>query len=296
MKKATLTLLILSALSPVFGQASNPISAGSAFHYALIKRLVTAAADRMPEEHYKFQPLTAPDVRTFAQLIGHLADSNFRLCSIIAGADAARDEGIERSKSTKADLLKALADSFVFCDQVHAKMTDAAIVAMVKFDAGGEGTRVPLEPMPKVTAFAFHTAHAFEHYGNMVTYMRMKEILPPSSALPPKRPISVTVNPNASRGPYNDVGGQWALSVETPNGPVLGFLTLTIKGTQLTGEANTDRGIVPLTGTLTAAEIQLTGTLQTLRITFSGKPNSVSMTGTVNFGGRDSGTWSATRQ
>ena len=93
------------------------------------------------------------------------------------------DAGIERDKMTKADLVKALEESFTYCDKVYANMTDEAGKPIITFDAGGEGARVPIQ-MPRLTALAFHTAHAFEHYGNVVTYMRLKGLVPPSSEPP----------------------------------------------------------------------------------------------------------------
>jgi len=276
-------------------QTANPLMTGATFHYGIIKRLVTAAAERMPEEQYAFRPAEATDVRTFAQFVAHLADSNYRLCSIIAGEDPPKDSGIERTKTQKAELVRELSASFAYCDQVHAKTTDTDAVTLIRFEAGGEGTRAPLPPMPKLTAFAFHVGHAFEHYGNMVTYMRMKDIVPPSSALPPRRTVTATVNPPAGNVPYRDVSGPWLLTVDTPNGPVTGILNIQIDGSTLKGEADTDRGVIALSGTLSPTEITLTGVLQTLRITFSGKPSVQSMNGPVNFGGRNAGTWTAQR-
>ena len=162
-------------------QTTNPLTGGARLHYGIIKGYVARAAAKMPEEHYSFRP--APEIRTFAQLIGHLADSNYRLCSVLAGQDPPRDAGIERTATSKADLVKALGESFAYCDAQYAAMTDAAGTPIVKFDAGGEGSRVPIQ-MPRLTVLAFHTAHAFEHYGNVVTYMRLKGIVPPSSEPP----------------------------------------------------------------------------------------------------------------
>ena len=162
-------------------QTANPLTGGARFHYGIIKGYVTRAAAKMPEEHYAFRP--APEVRTFGQLIGHLADSNYRLCSVLEGQDPPRDAGIERTARAKADLMKALAESFAYCDAQYQAMTDAGGTPIVKFDAGGEGARVPIQ-MPRLTVLAFHTAHAFEHYGNVVTYMRLKGIVPPSSEPP----------------------------------------------------------------------------------------------------------------
>jgi uncharacterized damage-inducible protein DinB len=93
------------------------------------------------------------------------------------------DAGIEREKHARAELTKALEESFAYCDKQYAAMTDAAGTPIVKFDAGGEGSRVRIE-MPRLTVLAFHVGHAFEHYGNVVTYMRLKELVPPSSEPP----------------------------------------------------------------------------------------------------------------
>src|SRR2546426_6731480 len=142
---------------------------------------VTRAAEKIPEDIYSYRPTR--EVRSLAQLIGHLGDANYRLCSVLAGMDPPIDAGIERNRHTKAELTKALDESFVYCDKQYAAMTDAAGPPIIKFEAGGEGSRVPIQ-MPRLTVLAFHTAHAFEHYGNVVTYMRLKGVVPPSSEPP----------------------------------------------------------------------------------------------------------------
>ena len=181
MKKLALFVLAVLASGSAHAQSANPLTGGARLHYGIIKGYVTRAAAKMPEDNYPFRP--TPEVRSFAQLIGHLADANYRLCSVMAGQDPPMDAGIERDKHTKIDLIKALDESFAYCDKQYAAMTDAAGTPMVKFDAGGEGSRVPIQ-MPRFTVLAFHTAHAFEHYGNIVTYMRLKGLVPPSSEPP----------------------------------------------------------------------------------------------------------------
>jgi uncharacterized damage-inducible protein DinB len=173
-----LFVLALAASVPVQAQSDNPLTGGARLNYAIIKDFVTRAAAKMPEENYPFRP--TPEIRTFGQLIGHVADANYRLCSVVAGQEEPMDAGIEKSKTTKADLASALAESFLYCDKQYAEMTDGAGVRVVKFDGGGEGNRVPIQ-MPRLTVLAFHTQHAFEHYGNIVTYMRLKGLVPPSS-------------------------------------------------------------------------------------------------------------------
>ena len=181
MNKLWLVAVAVGAQVSVSAQSANPLTSGARLHYGIVKDSVTRAAAKMPEEFYAFRP--TPEVRSFAQLVGHLADANYRLCSVLAGQDPPRDAGIEKSTKTKTDLVKSLADSFAYCDQRYAEMTDAAGAPLVKFDAGGEGSRVPIQ-MPRFTVLAFHVGHAFEHYGNIVTYMRLKGIVPPSSEPP----------------------------------------------------------------------------------------------------------------
>jgi uncharacterized damage-inducible protein DinB len=170
--------VVLAGSGRAGAQNANPLSRGANFNYRIIKSFVSRAADKMPQDHYSFRP--TPDVRTFAALVGHLADANYRLCSVAAGEQRPPLEGIEKSQTTKADLAQALAASFEYCDKVFGAMTDSAGTTIVKFSAGGEGARVPIE-LPKLSVLAFHTQHAFEHYGNIVTYMRLKGLVPPSS-------------------------------------------------------------------------------------------------------------------
>jgi uncharacterized damage-inducible protein DinB len=154
-------------------QNANPLSGGAKRTYDIIKGYVTRAAEKMPEEHYAFKP--TPDVRSFGQLVGHVADANYGFCSAAAGEKPPAggfDQPIEKGKTSKADLQKALADSFAYCDKVHAGMTDAAGATIIKFFGGD---------MAKLSVLEFNTHHDFEHYGNLVTYMRLKNIVPPSS-------------------------------------------------------------------------------------------------------------------
>jgi uncharacterized damage-inducible protein DinB len=150
-------------------QTPNPLTAATKSAYDMIKGNITKSAEKVAEEHYAFKP--SPDVRTFGQLVGHIADANYMICSA-AGGSAAPKESIEKTKTTKADLQKALAESFSACDAAYAAMTDAKGVEIVKF-FGRE--------QPKLAILAFNTSHDFEHYGNLVTYMRIKGIVPPSS-------------------------------------------------------------------------------------------------------------------
>jgi uncharacterized damage-inducible protein DinB len=180
---APAVVVIVAIGASAHAQPANPLTGGARLNYRIIKDFVTRAAATLPEPEYGFAP--TPEVRTFGRLVGHLADANYRLCSVVAGQTPPRDAGIEKTLHGKAELAKALAESFAYCDQEYEKMTDTAGTEIVSFDAGGEGARVPIR-MPKLTVLAFHVQHAFEHYGNIVTYMRLKGIVPPSSE--PRQP------------------------------------------------------------------------------------------------------------
>ncbi len=148
----------------------NPLSSGIKMVYGIAKGNVTKAAEKMPEENYSFKP--TPDVRSFGQLIGHVANANYMFCSAAIGEKSPSKADIEKTATSKADLVKALNESFAYCDKVYDGMTDANAADKIKF-FGRDAT--------KLGTLSFNNAHDMEHYGNMVTYMRLKNIVPPSS-------------------------------------------------------------------------------------------------------------------
>jgi uncharacterized damage-inducible protein DinB len=178
--------VVFAALSAVpvlaFGQApaapANPISASHAKMYTLLSGVVIAAAEKVPEETYSYQP--TPDVRSFGQLVGHLADSQTYFCALAAG-ETKTPPGAEKTKTAKADLVAALKEAVAYCTTVYTGMTDAK---------GGETVKLMNMDFARLTVLAANIAHDYEHYGNMSTYMRMKGIVPPSSekqAGPPQK-------------------------------------------------------------------------------------------------------------
>jgi uncharacterized damage-inducible protein DinB len=171
MKRMCMVLALVALGTPAAAQTA--LTQGEKQTYELIKGNITKSAEKVGEELYSFRP--TPEVRSFGELIGHIADANQMICATaVSGAPA--KEKVEKVKTSKADLQKALADSFAVCDAAFAGMTDAKGAEMVKF-FGGE--------RPRLAVLSFNTAHDFEHYGNLVTYMRLKNIVPPSSE---KRP------------------------------------------------------------------------------------------------------------
>ena len=149
---------------------ANPISVSQNKMYTMLSGVVIAAAEKMPEENYSFKP--SPDIRSFGQLVGHLADSQYFFCSSVAGETKPPAGGIEKSKTSKADLVAALKEAVAYCSKTYADMTDAK---------GSEMMKMMNQDFARLTVLSANTAHDYEHYGNMATYMRLKGIVPPTS-------------------------------------------------------------------------------------------------------------------
>lgn len=154
----------------------NPITASEKGLYSFVSGAVVAAAQKMPEENYSFKP--TPDVRSFGQLVGHVADANYNFCAMAAG-EPSPVKGIEKSKTSKADLVAAIKDAVAYCNKTFDGMTDAKGSQMTKFFNFN---------LAKITLLSLNTAHTDEHYGNMVTYLRLKGIVPPTSESAPPPP------------------------------------------------------------------------------------------------------------
>src|SRR5271154_2038505 len=148
---------------------ANPITASEKGFYSFVTGAVAGAAQKLPEENYSFKP--TPEVRSFGQLVGHVADASYSFCSQAIGeANPVKD--IEKTKASKADLVAALKDGVAYCNKAFDSMTDAK---------GSEMVRLFNLNIAKLTVFSINTAHTDEHYGNMVTYLRLKGIVPPTS-------------------------------------------------------------------------------------------------------------------
>jgi uncharacterized damage-inducible protein DinB len=148
---------------------ANPQVASSKVFYTNAKRDILRSAEKVPEEKYSFKPTDS--VRTFGQVLAHVADGQYEFCG---GAAGNHDEkGIEQSAKTKADILAALKAAFAYCDSIYAGMTDAKAGEMMPFYGSLKITRLSM--------LDFNVSHTMEHYGNLVTYMRIQGIVPPSS-------------------------------------------------------------------------------------------------------------------
>jgi len=145
-----------------------------------IKTYLSKSADKMPADAYGFRPAgVAPEVRTWGQLIAHLADANNSYCALAKGDAPASRPRIEPKAPTmsKEDLSAALNAALAYCDAAYDALTDAGALEMIKVPGPNGTTREVTRAQYLVANFA----HNDEHYGNLVTYMRAKGLVPPSS-------------------------------------------------------------------------------------------------------------------
>jgi uncharacterized damage-inducible protein DinB len=169
----TLSFCLLASAAVASAQ-DNPLSAYNKTIYAGLKDILLRSAEKMPEESYGFKP--ADTVRSYGQILGHVADGQYLFCSAVLGEQNPAPK-IEKTKTSKADLIAALKEAFAYCDKAYDGMTDASGSQTIKLFWGDT---------PKLSALTVNSMHSVEHYGNLITYMRMKNIVPPTSEPKPE--------------------------------------------------------------------------------------------------------------
>jgi hypothetical protein len=152
--------------------------------YRTVQRLLMRAAELMPEDAYGLRP--AADMRPFIRNIAHAASSNYGYCANLQRAERpVPQKGFEESLTTKAAAIKALADSGAYCDGFMKSVTADTLGATYTASARGpDGTTSPLQVAIGGLLSAF-VAHQNEVYGYTAVYLRLKGLVPPSSAPPP---------------------------------------------------------------------------------------------------------------
>jgi uncharacterized damage-inducible protein DinB len=164
-----LAIVFATLQKPAFSQgAANPMTQAARAQFDMIKGNLAKTALKVPENLYSFK--ATPDVRSIGQILGHVIDANFGICATAAG-EKPPQTGFEKDKSSKADLTKGMNDSIAYCDRVLAAMDDKKGLETVQF----------IGPTPRLAVLFFNIEHCNEHYGNLVTYMRLNHIIPPSS-------------------------------------------------------------------------------------------------------------------
>ncbi len=167
MKRYTTILLSLAGSCALHAQNASPMSAELKQMYTGVKNNLTKMAEKMPEENYSFKPV--PEIRTFGQIIAHIADAQAGTCASVNGDQKSVGAA---SKTSKADLVAALKESFAICDAAYDSLTDETAGKMIKTRRGERS---------KMGALAGNVSHSNEEYGYLSVYMRLKSVVPPSS-------------------------------------------------------------------------------------------------------------------
>jgi len=168
--------VLMATVADAQGPPQGPVGTATALqrNYALLKNNITSSAEKLSDADYSFKP--TPDVRSFGQLWGHVADAQFGQCSGVKGVPNPRQGQPSFEQLTaKADIQKALADSFAFCDEVFSSLTDESATQMVSNGRGGQQSRV--------AAVLGVLTHVSEMYGIGTVYLRLKVQVPPSTEL-----------------------------------------------------------------------------------------------------------------
>jgi uncharacterized damage-inducible protein DinB len=169
-------LVVLSALlvRPLMAQGDVRATDVRSLWSDASKNIERAAVD-VPEEKYSYKP--TPDVRAFGELVSHVAGVQGMLCAAALGEKPPSPDVVDKGPKSKEALLKALRESNEHCARAYAQ-TDAASDATIDF-FGMKRTRFYW--------LMFNAMHDNEHYGNIVTYMRLNGMVPPSSQPAPKK-------------------------------------------------------------------------------------------------------------
>ena len=161
--------ILLGATTALAQPPQNPYSSMVTTGWSSLKKNLSASAAKVSEADYAFKP--TPQVRSFGQILGHLANEHYAICAAVKGEKSPNANDFEKLTS-KAELVAAFDKSIAYCDGAYTSMTDAA---------GTQAVEVFGEKMMKLAALQVNLTHGSEHYGNLVTYMRLKGVVPPSS-------------------------------------------------------------------------------------------------------------------
>jgi uncharacterized damage-inducible protein DinB len=167
-------LVLALGLLPAAAHAQQPAAADAGVaalrdNWRQVTAHITTAAEELPEADYGYRPVAT--VRTFGQMIAHVAGAQYMMCAAALGEPAREEDAIERTATTKAALVRALKESTEYCARAYAQTSAAASAPAQLFG----------QKQPRFHALALNAVHNGEHYGNLITYLRMKGIVPPSS-------------------------------------------------------------------------------------------------------------------
>ena len=171
MRRSLLLLAIATPLAAQQQQAADQARvavAAARANWIAAHNYIIRSAEQMSEANFAFKPVAT--VRTFAQIVAHVADDEMGWCAQILG-EPMKQTQFEKTLTAKADVIKAIRDAGTYCERAYA-ITDAQAAAVTTIWGGQQS---------KIRGLMDNAAHDWEHYGNIVTYMRIKGLVPPSS-------------------------------------------------------------------------------------------------------------------
>ena len=173
MKRITLAIAGLIFAAPAFAQAPAAAAATGVGTtrgiFEMYHNYIVRSAEQMSEADYAYKPVAT--VRSFGELMGHVAGSEMMFCAAALGDKPKAEDDIEKTVKTKAGLIAALKSSAQYCGRAYA-LSDADAAGVIKMFGRDQS---------KMWALILNASHIGEHYGNIVTYTRMKGMVPPSS-------------------------------------------------------------------------------------------------------------------
>lgn len=171
-----LTVLPLAAQTPAQPRPPQTFPSYLQGQYATLKRNITGSVDKMPADHFAFKPVV--EVMSYAEMLSHIVETQYGYCSTVTGA-ANPGAGLNFKVTEKVGIGQLVTNSFAYCDKAFAEVTNENALEMLT-----RGSAPNQRQLARVNQLTQLIVHGNEHYGNLVTYMRIKGIVPPSSAPP----------------------------------------------------------------------------------------------------------------
>ena len=169
-------IAVLISAGVLEAQTSNPLVAEAKFPWTVVRDNLLKMAEKMPAENYGFKPV--PEIETFGQRVAHIAGANLRVCQGVSGGQ--QRPFSPPSVGSKAELVALLKEASAACNAAFDTLTDATAMDKISSRLGGP---FPPEPMrTKLSTLYNMVRHSNEVYGYMCVYLRLKGIVPPSSA------------------------------------------------------------------------------------------------------------------
>ena len=249
MRKFALLFILFASAIAVFSQANKQEGPTSPSSMTWNKRLydmgtmmLLLSAEKMPEEFYSFKPTDT--LLNFGEALADIADWQYKNCSVVRGEINPKSK-FDAAKASKAGLIAALKDAFAYCGKAYDGLTEASAVQPVTF-ASMAG---PM-PMPRQSVLDINTGLNSLHYGNLMIYLRLKNIVPPSSdpdllkkgAAALESP-KTAATPSAGKQAFEKLkmlSGSWQGTIM--NVPIALTIRAASSGTIIHHEANTAKG------------------------------------------------------